>query len=204
MKKVIYYKNLQVKPDERLIMTRLGYRSGTAADEGLRQKIAGDIARAVALCRVKGAFLRAPVRVEDGRVVIMDEYELPGRSLAGFLAGCHECVLMASTAGREITRRIEAEMAQGNASRAVVMDATASEMADGGLDVIMKIQNGLLIKEGRRLTKRRYSPGYGDMPIECQKIIFHLLQLQDLEMGMTEAGMLVPEKSVIAIAGITL
>jgi len=59
-----------------------------------------------------------------------------------------------------------------------------------------------LRKEGRLLTKHRYSPGYGDLPLEYQKDLFALLQLDKLGVAITERCLLVPEKSVIAISGI--
>lgn len=48
----------------------------------------------------------------------------------------------------------------------------------------------------------RYSPGYGDLPLTNQKIIFDILNLERLGLRITERFMLVPEKSVIAIAGV--
>lgn len=57
-------------------------------------------------------------------------------------------------------------------------------------------------REGKKLTQKRYSPGYGDLLLTNQKIIYDILNLKKLRIELTESYMLVPEKSVIAIAGI--
>jgi len=60
----------------------------------------------------------------------------------------------------------------------------------------------LLLREGRCLTRRRYSPGYGDLALSNQKIIYDALGLEKLGLTLTERFLLIPEKSVLAIAGI--
>jgi cobalamin-dependent methionine synthase I len=57
-------------------------------------------------------------------------------------------------------------------------------------------------RQGKMLTKHRYSPGFGDLPLNYQKDIFSVLELEKFNMSITEKFMLIPEKSVIAIAGI--
>jgi len=109
---------------------------------------------------------------------------------------------MAGTAGAEITERISMEMDRGNAAAAVVLDAVASVSADMILDWIMDFFNKVLQKEGRRLTGRRYSPGFGDLPLNSQAEIFRLLGLERLQLSLNESMMLSPEKSVLAIAAI--
>jgi len=60
----------------------------------------------------------------------------------------------------------------------------------------------MIRREGKKLTKMRYSPGYGDLPLSNQKLIYDVLNLERLGISITERFMLVPEKSVIAIAGV--
>jgi cobalamin-dependent methionine synthase I len=67
---------------------------------------------------------------------------------------------------------------------------------------MMAFLNRMLAREGRKTTKHRYSPGYGDLSLRHQKIIFDLLDLQRLDLTITPDYILIPEKSVVAIAGI--
>lgn len=67
---------------------------------------------------------------------------------------------------------------------------------------MMEFLNKMLRKEGKKLTKHRYSPGYGDLPLLNQRLIYSLLNLERLELKLTDQCMLIPEKSVLAVAGI--
>jgi cobalamin-dependent methionine synthase I len=60
----------------------------------------------------------------------------------------------------------------------------------------------VLRREGRHLTSRRYSAGYADFVLENQAIFFRELELEKLGVQLTASFILVPEKSVTAIAGI--
>jgi len=52
------------------------------------------------------------------------------------------------------------------------------------------------------LTRMRFSPGYGDLSLENQKLFFKALELEKMGMKLTESLMMFPEKSVTAIAGV--
>ncbi len=142
--------------------------------------------------------------IEHGPLLtrIENNVVLESESLAKFLSESDEIVLMAVTAGAEVVERIFLEVTEGNAALGTVLDSVASETPDAGLDWIAKSINGMLGKEGKRLTRRRYSPGYGDLSLFHQKVIYDVLHLERLGLTLTEKYMLVPEKSVIAIAGI--
>jgi cobalamin-dependent methionine synthase I len=83
-----------------------------------------------------------------------------------------------------------------------VFDAYASEYVDGVLDVIIARKNEALRRTGQKLTKHRFSPGYGDLDISYQKVFYDLLDMQTLDVTINENYLLSPEKSVIAIAGV--
>ncbi|NLE25104.1 MAG: hypothetical protein GX625_07145 [Clostridiaceae bacterium] len=91
---------------------------------------------------------------------------------------------------------------EGKMSEAVVVDAAASEITDSALDFVMTMVEQNLRPKGKVLTKMRFSPGYGDFDILQQKEFYRLLNAQDLGIILNEACLLIPEKSVFAIAGI--
>jgi hypothetical protein len=202
--KITYFNSIPVIPKQTSIMSRLGYRSGlTALSAKDRSFIEETITLGLALCRNQGATGRFDLKshtIEE--VVLTDGTYLESRQLARMLQKSDEILFMAGTAGPEITGRIHLEMNKGNAAAAVVLDAVASVSADMTLDWIMGIFNKILQKEGRLLTRRRYSPGFGDLPLSNQAVIFRLLGLEQLNLSLNESMMLAPEKSVLAIAGI--
>ena len=52
------------------------------------------------------------------------------------------------------------------------------------------------------MSKKRFSPGYGDFDLANQRIFYSLLHLEQFDIRLTESCMLVPEKSVIAMTGV--
>jgi hypothetical protein len=204
MGSITYLERITVTPRRRRILVRLGYQENRTvlADEQARF-LDQAIKQALLLCHGKGAFGRFRIARHDAATTTLENGAQFGSALlAKMLRASDEMVLMASTMGAEVTERISAETSRGDATRGVIFDATASQAADAGLDFMMTMLNTVLRKEGKRLTRRRFSPGYGDLSLVHQRIIFDLLGLERLDLQLTKTLMLVPEKSVLAILGI--
>ena len=110
--------------------------------------------------------------------------------------------MMASTVGSEITMETNILIGKNRGAEAVIVDAAASEIADEVMNKINQICANLAKKEGFKLTKMRYSPGFGDLGVENQTQFFKTLELENMGLELTESYMIVPEKSVTAIVGV--
>lgn len=187
-----------------LILTRLGYKRGTTAfDENFEHLLDDTIKKAESLCSLTLAYRTAAIaKHSEGCVKLEDGTVLSGKALAELLSQSQKVVLMASTAGSQIMKAIRTLMNSGRASEAVILDAAASEIADAGLDFLMDYIQTSLRRRGEALTKRRFSPGYGDFTLEQQAHFARLLDIGRLGIHITDTCMLVPEKSVLAVAGI--
>ena len=185
------------------VLIRLGVRKSGPLNEGLREMLAEGMRRAKILSRPTGMYLSLQIsqRTPDA-IQLENGIQLQSKSLSRLLQNSESAVLMAGTVGHEIVDAIMNEVTQKDAALGVILDAIASQTADGILDWIMEYLNGMLAKKGRKLTRHRYSPGYGDLPLVYQKTLFETLNLSKLGITLTEKCMLTPEKSVIAIAGI--
>ncbi len=186
------------------IFRRLGYKKGrTQILSEQRDEIDGFIDDAVSDIHLKGAAVRIPIVEKRGiQTFLASGQIIHSARLAALLTYSEEVLLIGATAGHQIMHRILEDSACNQMTRAIVLDATASEMTDGALDWIVRYFNHILSREGRRLTKNRYSAGYGDFPLENQAWIYAALELNRLDIALTEAFILVPEKSVTAISGI--
>lgn len=205
MDKVHYFKNISIATPFAQIYRRLGYRKGVT-DLSPRDKAQteGYIETALSLIRLQGAARRLPIQPEGkSSVSLPGEATFESRRLVKFLSGSDEILLMGATAGPEIMAAIQEDAAGRNVTRGVVLDAAASEVVDAALDWIMAYYNQILRREGKRLLSTRYSAGYGDLALENQRTMYHLLALEKIGVEITETCMLVPEKSVTAITGIT-
>ncbi len=123
-----------------------------------------------------------------------------GDDILNHLSGCDRAVLMCATLGNNIDRLLRVAQVSDMA-KAVALDSLASVAIE---QVCSKVDELLAEKLlGCNMTFR-FSPGYGDYPIEMQK--YFLTQLDaPRKIGLTtnESYLLVPSKSVTAIAGIS-
>jgi hypothetical protein len=202
--KIRYFEYIPSRPSEGMILTRLGYRKTTTVfSDEYKEKLNRIINEGILLCNTKGIFGRyGIVEKIENHIMLENGLVFESSGLAKLLSKSIEVVLMASTVGSEITDKIHSEVESGDVSLGVILDGVASETADAALDWMVEFINKLIRREGKSLTRTRYSPGYGDLPLSNQKKIFDTLGLEKLRIGITERYMLIPEKSVIAIAGI--
>ncbi len=202
--KLKYFGHIPSRLDVGMVLTRLGYRKTTTViSEEYRKKIDAMIEEGLTLCNIQGVYGRYEIKShEENGIRIFDDIFLESKSLSKLLQNSLEVVFMATTAGSSIIERIQQEIKNENGDFALILDSLASQIVDAGLDFMVEFINKEIRREGKILTKKRYSPGYGDLLLTNQKIIYDILNLKKLRIELTESYMLVPEKSVIAIAGI--
>ncbi|MBN1545749.1 MAG: hypothetical protein JW902_03725 [Syntrophaceae bacterium] len=198
------FPTIRIAPPIDKIYQRLGYRRDITRITPQQEKLVERyIDEALALIHLQGTMIRLPIiNREKGVLILGGNLRLVSRNLETFLRDCDEALIMGSTAGEAIMAGIRNNMATDDASRAVVFDATASEMADGALDWLMDYLRRDLIREGKLLLKRRYSAGYGDFALENQRILYTLLNMREIGVQITQECLLIPEKSVTAVTGI--
>lgn len=195
---------IAVPPSIDAIYRRLGYRRGTTRiDDQRGEELDRHINHALSLVSLKGAGRRIPLKGVGPRLVVLGTgAEIASENLARFLEGCTEVLLIGATAGGAIMDAIRGDIEGKDMTRGVVVDAVASEMTDAALDWIVGYFNRLLTRERARLTKGRFSAGYGDFLLENQRLMYELLELDRIGVGITDACILIPEKSVTAVVGI--
>jgi len=204
MMPVLFFDSISIPVPHKEIYRRLGFTSGvTKISPSQREDIQRHIKDAASLIQLRGVGMRVPILgIKGSEVALADGLAFESQHLAKFLRSCSEIVLMGATAGDGIIDAIEKDIECDNVTHGVVLDATASEMVDASLDWIMDYFNRTLLRENRRLLRKRYSAGYGDLPLEAQKTMYRLLELERIGVQITESCILVPEKSVTAISGI--
>ena len=132
----------------------------------------------------------------DSSAVALDGMTINSENLARHLAGCSSVALLAATLGTEADLLIRRYSVQ-DMEKAVIAKAVCAVMIEAYCD---KIEVEIAQKNGPGTT--RFSPGYGDFDISCQKDIVKLLNC-DRRIGLTLTGgyMLTPSKSVTAVIG---
>lgn len=125
---------------------------------------------------------------------------LPGKTAARMLSDCPQAALLACTLGARSEALLRAETARGM-DRALLLDACGSALVEAGCSAAGKDLAARF--PGLHLTDR-FSPGYGDLPLEVQTDICAALDVtRRLGIQLTDSLLMNPTKSVTAVIGIS-
>ncbi len=134
------------------------------------------------------------------RIPIEESGLLKGEDIKKHLKGCESAVILCATVGGCVDKLIRSASVE-DMSEAVVLDAMASAAVEQICDKLDDVIAGE--NPGKYLT-HRFSPGYGDYPIELQKLFLRLLDApRKIGLCASESSLLTPTKSVTAIIGIS-
>lgn len=138
----------------------------------------------------------------DGDIISLPCGQIESKSLAKNLSGCDKAIVFAATIGVGIDRLIS-KYSRLSPTKALCFQAIGAERVEALCDNFCEKMKSEFEKSGERL-KPRFSPGYGDLPLETQKLIFSLLDCPK-RIGVTLGDTLLmsPSKSVTAFVGIT-
>lgn len=197
-------KSLKPVYNKSLILSRLGYdKNRTALLDDTMCEVERLIKDTENTLSIAAAYRIIDItHINSPQIIFEDGTTLFGKKLSELLKNSQQALIMGATGGAKIMELISRLQEEGKLSEAVVIDAAASEITDSALDLVMAMVEQYLRPKGKFLTKMRFSPGYGDFDILQQKEFYRLLKAQELGIMLNEACLLIPEKSVFAIAGI--
>ncbi|MDO5702516.1 MAG: vitamin B12 dependent-methionine synthase activation domain-containing protein, partial [Lachnospiraceae bacterium] len=125
------------------------------------------------------------------------------RALADNLRGCTHVVMMAATIGFGPELLSRKSTVTGRVTRALIADAAGSALIESWCDEV----NDSIRHEASALglfARPRFSPGYGDFPLEFQREIFNVLEVQKrIGITLSEQLLMLPAKSVTALIGLS-
>lgn len=138
---------------------------------------------------------------EEGQVRIKDAIlPLIGENIQKHLAHSDRAVVMAATLGVAMERRLGL-YGKTDLTRSFILDSCGTQMIEevcDGIEEAVKEELG----PGFYYTFR-YSPGYGDYPIDVNnQLVAFLDGYRRIGLSVTDSHLLIPRKSVTAIMGI--
>ena len=149
----------------------------------------------------RSVYKRFPLSWRNGFPVINDE-TVESRHLARNLDGCREVIIMAATLGAGVDRLIQKQQLL-SMSKAAVLQACAAAMIEAVCDDVNENIRKEALEEGLH-AHPRYSPGYGDLPLQFQKTVFSLIRLpKEIGLTLNDSLLMSPAKSVTALIGLS-
>lgn len=147
----------------------------------------------------KVCYRRIPIEWVDGMPVL--PFSCESKNLATCLKGSSEIVIFAATIGLDIDRHI-AKYQRFSPTKALLMQAYGAERVEALCDAFCQDIEAEVGLEGLTCTNR-FSPGYGDLPLEKQIDVFRLLDCnRQIGISLNESLLMTPSKSVTAIFGL--
>lgn len=147
-------------------------------------------------CSFKAVWRKSSVSFVGGDTVEFDFGKIASASLCKNLEGCKSAFVFAATAGLGIDR-LMLRYKQLDPAKAMVISAIGSSCIECWCDKINAV-----ITEGK-LSKPRFSPGYGGVELKHQKEVLDFLDGQrSVGITLTDSFFMTPVKSVTAFIGI--
>ena len=145
----------------------------------------------------KVCWLRLPLKITND-ISDFQLFSFKSKKLAANLNNCNEAILFAATTGVALDRLIS-KYSKLSPLKALLFQAIGAERIEALCDTFCEdIAHSLNCS-----TRPRFSPGYGDLELECQKKIFAVLDCErKLGLTLNQSLLMSPSKSVTAIMGI--
>lgn len=126
---------------------------------------------------------------------------LESKDLAKRLENCSHVLLLAATIGPQVDAMVR-RWTKLDTAKAAVAQSCGAMFMESYMDILVT-QIEEQAKESNFLLKPRYSAGYGDLPLDVQRLVFSVLPCtQKIGLTLTEYNLMLPEKSVTAFIGI--
>ncbi|SCY99198.1 vitamin B12 dependent-methionine synthase activation domain-containing protein [Alkaliphilus peptidifermentans] len=185
------------------VLRYLAYRN-QPLDDNINALIDSTLEEAIALKNnnKKYIYKAFDFTLESNRVLLANStIYLSGKDISKHLKTSEKCIIIAATLGLNFEKAIN-YYSKVNLTKALIMDACGTALIEELCDDIeIEISNDNSFRD-YRLTSR-YSPGYGDFPIESQRNIEVLLETsKTIGLSVTSNHLLIPRKSVTAIIGL--
>ncbi len=190
-----------LKADKKEIFRYLGY-GRKEVDETINQLIEECIIEMEKVASPKAVIQVVPIAFTGESQINFGCFQTESKNLAKNLKDCEQVILFAATLGISIDQLI-VRYSKFQMSRVVVIQAVATAMLEDFCNDYCKQLETEWNKKGLYL-RPRFSPGYGDFPLECQKPLLGVLEAsKKIGIHLTDSLLMTPSKSVSAVIGLS-
>ena len=183
----------------------LGYQKITVPDEQTGTLIKSAANELLEIIKPQAVYEQFDLSVEYDEeagtgMVSFSDVRIPSKDLARNLRECNKVVIFASTLGAQCDQQIRRAQIK-DPVKAAVLQATGAMYIEKCVDLLNEKIRVEFEEQGHKV-RPRFSPGYGDVPLEVQKDFFRLLPCQRIGLTLMDTLIMSPEKSVTAFIGI--
>jgi hypothetical protein len=187
--------------DRKEALRYLGY-GNHEADEKTKILLEECINELLAVSDLRSLVREYPLVIADDGTIDGGCFKTKSKNLLRNLGGCGQVLVMAATIGPGVDRLL-ARYGKLSVAKAVVMQAAAAALIEAYCNELCAGWRAEYEEKGLYL-RPRFSPGYGDFPLECQEQIIGGLEAgKRIGITLTDSLLMMPSKSVTAVIGVT-
>ncbi len=183
------------------IARHLGYKRPEDLDDITAARIEECVKEVTDVAEYQSIYHTFPIIWEE-ELCEFAAIKIYSKDLLKNLKGCSEAIMLAVTIGPAVDRLIRrAEVT--DVSKAVILQAVGAEVVEAWCNKVnLDIKNDMAAKGCS--TKPRFSPGYGDLPLELQQEFERVLQMRkNIGISLSDSNIMTPSKSITAVIGIS-
>ncbi|MDH5510211.1 MAG: hypothetical protein OEZ32_07620 [Nitrospinota bacterium] len=199
--------NLPFTIDETRVLREMRVSRIKSVDElkerPLAEAIKKTIAKAYTLIHGKGVYKTVELNgIGDGGEVAAEDSPglFIGADMVRLLGACTRATVLAVTIGGDLEAEVERLDKSGEITEAYLLEMVGGWMADYMAERLDERIEKEIIRAGFDRTMR-YSPGYGDWPLERQPALIQLAEGERIGISVTDSHIMIPRKSVSAVIG---
>ena len=186
-------------PDFKEVARYLGYRKAAGPDVDISSLMEKAAKEMQAIMKPQGVFEVFDLDCSSDSISFAD-VTLHSKDLATNLEGCTKVALLAATIGPQVDALIR-RYSSLDPVYASILQATGAMFIEEVVDLVNEEIKKIAGSQGLK-TKPRYSPGFGDVPLEVQRDFFRLLPCTRIGLTLMDTLIMAPEKSVTAFVGL--
>ncbi len=152
------------------------------------------------LATPKGVYQEYDYDAESKTILSNPPLKIEGRIIEKHLEKSSKVYVLGVTVGEDVEERSSALFKEGNYTLGLLLDAAATTAVEQVADQVNEVIDQKAKKQGYATTWR-FSPGYGDWPLEIQPQLGKIIKTEQIGLEVTNNFLLFPRKSVTAIIG---
>ncbi|MCR4610394.1 MAG: hypothetical protein K5644_00695 [Lachnospiraceae bacterium] len=187
--------------NRREIARYLGYKSIDDLDDKTAKVIDECINEIMDVIEPKSCYDTFPIQWNNNKCEFAG-IDVTSKALIKNLAGCSKVIMAAVTIGPGVDRLIRRAEVR-DMSKAYILQCVGTEVVEAWCNKINRELSDELRAKGL-YTRPRFSPGYGDLPLELQQDFERVLKMRkNIGISLSSGAVMTPTKSVTAIIGIS-
>ena len=139
--------------------------------------------------------------IKSGTVYLQGGPNFKSPMLTKVMKNCEDVICFVATIGSGLEEEVARLTDENRLSSAYILDSMGSTVTEVMVDRFHKSMEKRYKAKGKGVTLR-FSPGYCDWPITEQKKLFRALDLNRMDIKLTDTCLMRPRKSVSGIFGI--